>query len=46
MAADAFREAGWDAHNMAGGLVAWVEAGMPLDPEDGEVYDRMGRPPG
>ena len=46
MAADAFREAGWDAHNMAGGLVAWVESGMPLEPEDGEVYDRMGRPPG
>ena len=46
MAADAFREAGWDAHNMAGGLVAWVEAGNPLEPEDGEVLDRKGRPPG
>ena len=46
MAADAFREAGWEAHNMAGGLVAWVESGFALDPEDGEVYDRMGRPPG
>ena len=46
MAADAFREAGWDSHNMAGGLVAWVEAGHPLEPEDGEVLDRKGRPPG
>jgi rhodanese-related sulfurtransferase len=45
MAADAFREAGWDSHNMAGGLVAWVEAGHPLEPEDGEVLDRKGRPP-
>ena len=46
MAADAFREAGWDAHNVAGGLVAWVERGLPLEPEDGEVLDRKGRPPG
>ena len=46
MAADAFREAGWDAHNMAGGLVAWREAGLPLEPENGEVLDRKGRPPG
>jgi rhodanese-related sulfurtransferase len=44
MAADAFREAGWDAHNLAGGLVAWVAAGQPLEPEDGEVLDRKGRP--
>ena len=46
MAADAFREAGWEAHNMAGGLVAWVEAGHPLEPEGGEVLDRKGRPAG
>lgn len=43
MAADAFREAGYDAHNMDGGIVAWAEAGLPLEPEDGEVVDR--RPP-
>ena len=46
MAADAFREGGWDAHNMAGGLVAWVESGQPLEPDDGEVLDRKGRPAG
>src|SRR5687767_15742179 len=43
MAAQAFREAGWDAHNMAGGISAWVEAGLPLEPEDGSVAE--GRPP-
>lgn len=37
MAADAFREAGWDAHNLAGGLEGWVAAGRPLEPEGGEV---------
>lgn len=37
MAAEAFAQAGWDAHNLAGGLVAWVERGLPLEPEDGEV---------
>ena len=43
MAAQAFREAGYDAHNMAGGIAAWVEAGLPLEPEDGTVAE--GRPP-
>ena len=37
MAAEAFREAGWDAHNLSGGILAWVEAGHPLAPEAGEV---------
>lgn len=37
MAADAFREAGWDAHNLDGGIEAWVAEGRPLDPADGEV---------
>lgn len=37
MAAEAFRQAGYDAHNMDGGLSAWAEAGLPLEPEDGEV---------
>jgi rhodanese-related sulfurtransferase len=45
MAAEAFSQAGWDAHNMAGGLVAWVERGFEIDPADGEVLDRRGRPP-
>jgi len=37
MAADAFREAGWDAHNLAGGIEAWVAEGRPVDPADGKV---------
>jgi rhodanese-related sulfurtransferase len=37
MAADAFRGAGYDAHNMAGGLLDWVAAGLPLEPKGGRV---------
>ncbi len=37
LAADAFAEAGYDAHNLAGGITAWSEAGRPLEPADGEV---------
>jgi rhodanese-related sulfurtransferase len=41
MAAQAFREAGWDAHNLAGGIIAWTEAGLPLEPEGGEVAEPL-----
>jgi rhodanese-related sulfurtransferase len=37
LAAAAFRQAGWDAYNLGGGLHAWVEQGLELDPPDGEV---------
>lgn len=37
MAAEAFARAGWDAHNLAGGLIAWVERGLPIEPAGGEV---------
>jgi rhodanese-related sulfurtransferase len=37
MAADAFRTAGYDAYNMAGGLEAWVESGLPIEPANGRV---------
>ena len=40
MAAEAFRQAGFDAHNMEGGLLAWTEQGLPIDPADGEVAER------
>ena len=33
----AFRAAGWDAYNMAGGLTLWHERGLPLEPDGGEV---------
>jgi rhodanese-related sulfurtransferase len=43
MAAQAFREAGYDAYNLAGGISRWVEEGLALEPEDGSVAE--GRPP-
>ncbi len=43
MAAEAFADGGWDAHNLAGGVHAWREAGHPLEPEGGEVVEP--RPP-
>ena len=39
MAAEAFRTAGYDAHNMAGGLLEWDATGLPLEPADGYVAD-------
>jgi rhodanese-related sulfurtransferase len=39
MASDAFAQAGFDAHNMAGGLLDWEAAGLPLDPPGGYVAD-------
>lgn len=32
MVADAFRKDGYDAYNMAGGVKAWEQAGLPLEP--------------
>jgi rhodanese-related sulfurtransferase len=37
LAAAAFRQAGWDAYNLDGGIQAWVDQGLELDPPDGEV---------
>jgi rhodanese-related sulfurtransferase len=39
MATQAFRAAGYDAYNLAGGLVAWAERGLPLEPEGGRVAE-------
>jgi rhodanese-related sulfurtransferase len=39
MATQAFRGAGYDAHNMAGGLLEWQAAGLPLEPDGGHVAD-------
>jgi rhodanese-related sulfurtransferase len=39
MAANAFRRAGYDAYSMVGGLTAWDERGLPLEPDDGHVAD-------
>jgi len=39
MAANAFRRAGYDAYSMDGGITAWDERGLPLEPEDGTVAE-------
>ena len=37
LAAQAFAAAGFDAHNLEGGLKAWVKDGLPIEPADGHV---------
>jgi rhodanese-related sulfurtransferase len=37
MAADWLHRSGVDASNMAGGMKAWLAAGLPLEPADGRV---------
>ena len=37
MATQAFRAAGYEAYNLRGGLQAWVNAGLPIEPEAGRV---------
>ena len=39
VATQAFRASGYDAFNMAGGLLAWVEKGLPIEPDGGAVAD-------
>ena len=44
MAADAFRASGWDAYTIGGGLMAWAEKGLPLEPEGAEVAQHSSIP--
>ncbi len=37
MATDAFRASGFEAYNLGGGLEAWVEKGLAVEPDDGAV---------
>lgn len=37
LATQAFRAAGYEAHNLTGGLLAWKAGGLPLEPPDGVV---------
>jgi rhodanese-related sulfurtransferase len=39
VASQAFRASGYDARNMAGGLLAWDRGGLPLEPEGATVAD-------
>lgn len=41
MAAEAFRTAGYDAYNLAGGIYAWLGSGLAIEPEDGEIRDPL-----
>jgi len=39
MVVAAFRKAGYEAYNLDGGLLAWVEDGLDIEPEDGTVVN-------
>ncbi|MEA2457249.1 MAG: hypothetical protein QOC95_221 [Thermoleophilaceae bacterium] len=39
MAAWSFARAGFDAHNLDGGMVAWARSGLPLAPGGGHVAE-------
>lgn len=39
VATQAFRASGYDAYNMTGGMLEWVEKGLPIEPEGGTVAD-------
>lgn len=39
MAAQAFRQAGYEAYSMGGGLLQWAEEGRPMHPDDATVAD-------
>ena len=44
-AAEALRASGWDASSIEGGLLDWVELGLPIEPADGRVADIAVLPP-
>jgi rhodanese-related sulfurtransferase len=44
-AAEAFAASGWDAHSIDGGLLAWDEAGLELEPDGGAVVENPNMPP-
>jgi rhodanese-related sulfurtransferase len=39
MATDALAQAGYDAHNMAGGMLEWYGTELPMEPADGFVAE-------
>ncbi|HEX8742633.1 MAG TPA: rhodanese-like domain-containing protein [Thermoleophilaceae bacterium] len=44
-AAEALRNSGYDAHSIDGGLVAWHDAGLPLEPDGADVAPAQNLPP-
>jgi rhodanese-related sulfurtransferase len=41
----ALRASGYDAYSIEGGLLAWTERGLPLEPAGGHVAEPRGLPP-
>ena len=39
MASQAFAASGYDSYSMAGGLQAWADKGLPLEPDGGYVAE-------
>jgi rhodanese-related sulfurtransferase len=44
-AAEAFAASGWEASSIEGGLIAWADAGLELEPADGTVAENPNMPP-
>ena len=44
-ASDALRASGWQANSIDGGLLDWVEKGLPIEPDGGQVIERNPFPP-
>ncbi len=39
MATEAFRASGFEAYNLTGGINAWADRGLPLEPQGGHVAE-------
>jgi rhodanese-related sulfurtransferase len=39
LATEVFRASGYDAYNLAGGLLAWIDSGREIEPADGIVAE-------
>ena len=39
MAAWSFARAGFDAHNLNCGMIAWADRGLPIEPEGGRIAE-------
>src|SRR3954471_16869127 len=44
-AVQALRASGYDAYSIDGGILAWTEQGLPIEPADGRVITPSGLPP-
>jgi rhodanese-related sulfurtransferase len=44
-AAEALQASGWSANSIEGGLLDWVERGLPIEPEGGRVANMSALPP-